>query len=88
MAGFATTKLSSKGQVVIPEEIRNELHLKSGDKFMVIGKGDTVILKTITQPSLERFDALIQEAASRAKKARFKEAAVKTAIRKARRTAK
>lgn len=88
MAGFATTKLSSKGQIVIPEEIRNELHLKSGDKFMVIGKGDTVILKTITQPSLDRFDALIQEAASRAKKAGLKESSVKAAIRKARRTAK
>lgn len=88
MAGFATTKLSSKGQIVIPEEIRNELHLKSGDKFMVIGKGDTVILKTITQPSLDRFDALIQEAASRAKKAGLKESAVKAAIRKTRRSAR
>lgn len=84
MAGFATTKLSSKGQVVIPEEIRNELRLKSGDKFVVIGKGDTVILKTITPPSLDRFDALIQEAASRAKKAGLKESAVKAAIKKAR----
>ena len=30
MAGMATTPLSSKGQVVIPEEIRDRLGLKSG----------------------------------------------------------
>ncbi|MBI5638459.1 MAG: hypothetical protein HZA03_10860 [Nitrospinae bacterium] len=44
--------------------------------------------KTITQPSLGRFDALIQEAASRAKKAGLKESAIKAAIRKSRRSAK
>lgn len=40
MAPYATTKLSSRGQVVIPEEIRNNLGLS---------EGDTVILKTITE---------------------------------------
>lgn len=50
MAGYSTTKMSSRGQVVIPEEIRENLHLKEGDQFVVIGKGDTVILKSITPP--------------------------------------
>ena len=47
MASYATTRLSSKGQVVIPEEIRNDLGLSEGDQFVVIGEGDSVILKTI-----------------------------------------
>lgn len=88
MSGVATTKLSSKGQVVIPEEIRKELHLKSGDRFMVLGKGDTVILKAIERPSLDRFEALLQEATVRAKKAGLARSSLKTAIREARRKAK
>ena len=88
MGGIATTKLSSKGQVVIPEEIRKELHLKSGDRFMVLGKGDTLILKTIAPPSFDRFEALIKEATERAKKAGLKKASVKAAIRQSRRKAK
>ena len=37
MADYATTKLSSKGQVVIPEDVRNDLGLNEGDQFVVIG---------------------------------------------------
>jgi AbrB family looped-hinge helix DNA binding protein len=43
MAGYATTKLSSGGLVVIPEEIRNTLGLNEGDQFIVIGEDDAVI---------------------------------------------
>jgi AbrB family looped-hinge helix DNA binding protein len=39
MNSYATTKLSSKGQVVIPEEVRNDLGLNEGDQFVVIGQG-------------------------------------------------
>jgi AbrB family looped-hinge helix DNA binding protein len=88
MGAFATTKLSSKGQVVIPEEIRAALHLKSGDRFMVLGKGDTVIFKSIAEPSLARFDELIQDAIAQARKAGLRKAAFKAAIKKARRKSK
>ncbi len=37
MESLATTKLSSKGQVVIPEEIRLRLGLKEGTQFVVVG---------------------------------------------------
>jgi AbrB family looped-hinge helix DNA binding protein len=46
-----TTRLSSKGQVVLPLAIRRRLHLPSGAKFAVMGEGDTVILKKIALPS-------------------------------------
>jgi len=51
MKANATTKMSSKGQVVIPEEVRDALGLKAGSKFVVVGEGDVVILKVITPPS-------------------------------------
>ena len=56
MESLATTKLSSKGQVVIPEEIRLRLGLKEGTRFVVIGDRDVVILKTIAPPAMAEFD--------------------------------
>ena len=58
----STTKMSSKGQVVIPEEIRNQLGLEPGTQFVVVGDRDVVILKALNPPSLSDFDGLIGEA--------------------------
>ena len=88
MAAYATTKLSSRGQVVIPEEIRNNLGLSEGDQFLVIGEGDAVILKTITPPKLEEFQELLSQARTEAKRTGIKKADVKSAIAKVRRRAK
>lgn len=82
--GLATTKLSSKGQVVIPEEVRIQLGLKAGDQFIVIGKGDAVILKTISEPSFDQFEELLLEAQKQAKKAGLKKSDIKNAIEKVR----
>lgn len=49
------TSMSSRGQVVIPTEIRKELNLSEGEKFIVVGKGDTIILQKIKMPSFEEF---------------------------------
>jgi len=85
MAAYATTKLSSKGQIVIPEEIRDNLKLKEGDQFVVIGQGDTVILKSITPPSLAEFSGLMKEAAQSAKVHGLKPSDVAKVIKKVRR---
>ena len=81
----ATAKMSSKGQVVIPEEIRKRLRLKTGDRFVVLGEKDTVILKTITPPSLDEFDGLIAEARRQAREAGLKRSDISTATARARR---
>ena len=62
MANVSTTKMSSKGQVVIPENIRKQLNLKEGAQFVVLGEKDVVILKNITPPSIDEFDDLIATA--------------------------
>jgi AbrB family looped-hinge helix DNA binding protein len=84
MAIAATTKMSSKGQVVIPEDIRKRLKLKAGSQFVVMGENDVVILKTIKPPSMAEFDTLIAKARSQAKKAGLKQSDITAAIAKAR----
>ncbi len=69
MKPLATTKMSSKGQVVIPESIRKSLNLEAGTQFVVVAEDDVVILKTITPPSLDAFDEIISKARKQAKEA-------------------
>ena len=85
MHDTATTTLSSKGQVVIPEEIRVRLGLKAGAQFVVVGDRDTVILKVLDPPSLKEFQGLMAQARKAAKQAGIKRADVAKAITKVRR---
>lgn len=87
MSRPATTRMSSRGQVVIPEGIRRQLGLKPGSEFVVVGKRDVVILKAILPPSMKEFDDLIAEARRQARKAGLKRSDVAAAIRKARKAA-
>ena len=80
MRALATTKMSSKGQVVIPEDIRNGLGLKTGDQFVVLGEKDVVILKSISNPSLKEVDELIAKAKKQARKTGLKKSDIKDAI--------
>jgi AbrB family looped-hinge helix DNA binding protein len=76
----ATTKLSSKGQVVIPEEIRTRLGLEPGAQFVVVGEGDVVVLKALTAPDLSEFTALLDEARASAKEAGLSETDIQKAL--------
>lgn len=84
MQGLATTKMSSKGQVVIPEEIRKRLGLKVGSQFVVVGDKDTVILKAISPPSMKEFNELVKEARRQAKTVGLKRSDIAVAIAKSR----
>jgi len=46
--------MGEKGQVVIPKAIRDRLGLGERAKFVVLGQGDTIILKRLALPDLER----------------------------------
>jgi len=37
-------KMSSKGQIVIPKEIREKLHIKTGQKFRVVELEGTIMI--------------------------------------------
>ena len=84
MANVSTTKMSSRGQVVIPENIRKKLNLKTGAHFVVIGEKDVVILKNISPPSMDEFGDLIAVARKNAKKGDLKKSDIGDAIVKVR----
>jgi AbrB family looped-hinge helix DNA binding protein len=48
------TTISEKGQVVIPQSIRKQLGIKPKNKFLVYGRGDTIIMKKLELPSLKQ----------------------------------
>lgn len=84
MDTLATTRMSSKGQIVIPESIRKQLNLKEGAQFIVVGEDDVVILKALTSPSMDAFDNLIKKARRQAKDAGLERADIEKAVSKVR----
>jgi len=74
----------TKGQVVIPEEVRDRLGLKPGAQFVVMGSGDTIVLKIILPPSPEEFGKMLTSIHREARKAGVKKIDVAAAIKKVR----
>ena len=85
MSDAATTTLSSKGQVVIPEEIRARLGLKAGAQFVVVGDRDVVVFKVLEPPALRDFESLAGKARRAAKRTGLRPAEVARAVTKVRR---
>lgn len=81
----STTKMSSKGQVVIPEAIRNRLGLEPGTQFVVVADRDAIILKEVEAPSMAEFKSLLNEARRQARKVGLKRSDLADAIAETRR---
>ena len=41
------TKMTSKGQVVIPQSLRQDKGIKEGEKFLVYYTGENIVLKRV-----------------------------------------
>ena len=68
MTEVAVSRLSSKGQIVIPKELRNYLGFHEGELFALFGDGDTLIIKKVDVPSKEDFEEILQKGAILGKK--------------------
>lgn len=80
MGSVSTTRMSSKGQVVIPEDVRRRLGLDTGSQFIVLGEDDVVILKMVRPPSMGDFGRLVKKARRQAKAAGLTRSGVASAV--------
>lgn len=46
--------VSSKGQIVIPKGLREALSIKKGEKFIIVGDGNTILLKRLEDQKLKK----------------------------------
>ena len=79
------TKLSSRGQVVVPQVLRNKLGLEEGQQFVVIGEGDTLIFKKMEMPTMAKIKRLLEMSRRYAKQAGLTPKHVENAVKKVRR---
>ncbi len=73
------TKVSSKGQLVIPQDIRERLKIKEGSMFAVACCGGTLVLKKIENPLTKddiRTMKLVEEAWEDIEKGRYRVASL------------
>lgn len=89
MTNVMTTKLSSKGQVVLPEALRNIYGWSAGTSFTVVVYNGAVIMQPIKAPSEEElakeFDTVFAETRAQARAAGMKQADITKAITEVRR---
>jgi bifunctional DNA-binding transcriptional regulator/antitoxin component of YhaV-PrlF toxin-antitoxin module len=76
--------MSSRGQVVIPEDIRKQLHLEVGTQFAVVAHYNVLILKVITPPKLSDLKRVLDKIQAAAKDAGLTSEDVEKAIKEAR----
>ena len=85
-----TIKMSSRGQIVIPQDIREELKASEGTIFSVVSAKDAIILKKILTPSKEELikelGAIALEGRKRAEKLGIKESSVPELIQRVRKS--
>ena len=81
MVAVPTTKMSSRGQVVIPESIRIGCGFGEGTTFTVVAKGNAVMLQAIEAPPRDLFNELARESRAAAKAAGMRPSDITAAIR-------
>lgn len=84
MGKIEVTSISSRGQVVIPQGIRDDLNIQEGEKFVVIGEDGTIILKKLEMPSFKGMDNLLKKTRDFAKNNKIKLEDVEEAVKRTR----
>ncbi len=84
MSILEVTSLSTRGQVVIPNNIRENLKLQPGTKMIIIQEGNNILLKPIKAPKPNQFKKIIAIGDRIREELDLKESDINTAIKKVR----
>ena len=76
--------MSTKGQVVLPSEMREALSLDAGSKLAVFCEGGTIMLKPISIPSADDFRESLKRAHAWAADNGYSESDIRGIINEAR----
>ncbi len=80
--------MSSRGQIVIPQRLREKLGFLEGEKFIVMGEEGTLILKRIEKPSKEdlikKLDMITEKTRKKVEKSGIKESDISKIVHKTR----
>lgn len=69
MTEIEITKASSRGQIVLPKKIREQIGISSGDIFAVYSDGETIFIKKLEMKKIKRlFEETSKEFRKHAKK--------------------
>lgn len=78
-------KMSPKGQLVVPQDIREEEAFQPGDRFMAVPIKEGVLFKKVEMPNVKiEFDKLSKEIEEHFKKQKISQEDVKEAVKWAR----
>lgn len=80
----AITSLSSKGQFVLPAELRKKLSLVEGSKFFIMCEGENIMLKPIKEPDKKDFFQMLEKENEWAEEVGLKESDISEAIKNVR----
>ena len=75
------TAMSTKGQIVLPKQIRTEMNLEAGTKFVVVSEKNAILLKPIQDSKIAEFNAVLASFQSWAKEVGITEADIDEAIK-------
>ncbi|MBS3095579.1 hypothetical protein J4231_02785 [Candidatus Woesearchaeota archaeon] len=79
-------KMSPKGQLVVPQEIRESEDFEPGDRFIAMSIKEGILFKKVEMPDLKKeFNKLSKEIRSQFKKQKITSKDVSEAVRWARR---
>ena len=54
-------KVSSKGQIVIPKDLRKRLGVKTGEKLLVLSRDRDILLRKAQETSIEEIAKKVEE---------------------------
>ncbi len=78
-------KMSPKGQLVVPQEIREEESFKAGDRFIAFSVKEGVLFKRVEMPNAKvEFEKLSKEIEAQFKKQKINTKDVQKAVKWAR----